>query len=81
MERAAAHLRYVQREGVSREGERGQLYGPEHDRMESKSFLDRAEGDRRQFRFIVAPEDGSEYDDFRPLTRRLIAQMLESEAS
>ncbi len=75
MERAAAHMRYVQRDGVSREGERGQLYGPDQDRMEGKSFLDRAEGDRHQFRFIVAPEDRSEYDDFRPLTRRLMARM------
>src|SRR3546814_13860708 len=31
--------------------------------------------DRHQFRFIVSPEDGEQYDDLKPLTRRLMAQM------
>ena len=75
MGRAAAHLRYVQRDGVTREGERGQLYGPEQDQTGGKDFLDRSQGDRHQFRFIVAPEDGSEYSDFKPFTRRLMTQM------
>ncbi len=72
---AQAHLRYIQRDGVTREGEHGQLYSAEQDRTDSKTFLDRAEGDRHQFRFIVAPEDGIEYDDLKLFTRRLMAQM------
>jgi len=32
---------------------------------------------RHQFRFIVSAEDGAEYDDLKPLTRRLMARMEE----
>jgi type IV secretory pathway VirD2 relaxase len=72
---ARAHLRYIQRDGVTREGEPGKLYDAERDPADGKTFLDRAGGDRHQFRFIVAPEDGADYDDLKPLTRRLMAQM------
>jgi type IV secretory pathway VirD2 relaxase len=72
---ARAHLRYVQRDGVTREGEPGQLYSADQDRADGKAFIERAEGDRHQFRFIVSAEDGAEYDDLKPLTRRLMAQM------
>ena len=71
---AAAHLRYLQRDGTNREGERGSLYGADADRLESKPFLERSAGDRHQFRFIVAPEDGAQYDDLRPMVRRLMEQ-------
>ena len=71
---AAAHLRYLQRDGTSREGERGSLYGADADRLESKPFLERSAGDRHQFRFIVAPEDGAQYDDLKLVVRRLIEQ-------
>lgn len=74
---ARAHMRYVQRDGVTREGAPGQLYGPDTDKADGRAFIDRAEagGDTRQFRFIVSPEDGAEYEDLKPLTRRLMAQM------
>lgn len=72
--RAAAHLRYLQRDGTTREGERGALYAADHDVAEGKAFLERGSGDRHQFRFIVAAEDGAEYDDLKPLVRRLMAQ-------
>ncbi|CDX12296.1 conserved hypothetical protein [Mesorhizobium plurifarium] len=74
---ARAHLRYLQRDGVTRQGEPGELYGPDSDRVDGKNFIDRTEGDRHQFRFIVAAEDGIEYEDLKPLTRRLMAQMQE----
>ncbi|MER8785795.1 relaxase/mobilization nuclease and DUF3363 domain-containing protein [Mesorhizobium sp. M1006] len=77
VEAARAHLRYLQRDGVTREGEAGELYGADSDHINAKDFLDRADGDRHQFRFIVAPKDGIEYDDLKPLTRRLMAQMEE----
>lgn len=70
---ATAHLRYLQRDGTTREGERGQLYGAGNDPVDGKAFLARGSGDRHQFRFIVAPEDGAEYDDLRPLVRRWVA--------
>ena len=72
---AKAHLRYLQRDGVTREGESGALYNAEQDRTEGASFLDRCDGDRHQFRFIVSAEDAIEYADLKPLTRRLMLQM------
>jgi type IV secretory pathway VirD2 relaxase len=77
MNGATSHLRYLKREGVTREGERGELYNAEQDRTEGKDFLNRSSKDRHQFRFIVAPEDGLEYDDLKPFTRRLMTQMEE----
>ena len=74
---AQAHLRYIQRNGVTRDGQPGQLYGAERDRVDGKAFLERSGGDRHQFRFIVSAEDGVEYDDLKPFVRRLMAQMEE----
>jgi len=74
---ARAHLRYIQRDGVTREGEPGKLYSAEHDRADGKAFLEQCDGDRHQFRFIVSPEDGQHYDDLRSLTQRLMTQMEE----
>jgi len=71
---AAAHLRYLQRDGTTRDGERGSLYGADADRIDGKPFLERSSGDRHQFRFIVAPEDGAQYDDLKPVVRRLMDQ-------
>ncbi|WP_150290052.1 relaxase/mobilization nuclease RlxS [Sphingobium estronivorans] len=71
---AAAHLRYLQRDGTTREGERGSLYGTDADRLDGKPFLERSAGDRHQFRFIVAPEDGAQYDDLKTVVRRLMEQ-------
>ncbi|MBI1330286.1 MAG: DUF3363 domain-containing protein [Alphaproteobacteria bacterium] len=77
MKAADAHLRYVQRDGVTRQGEPGRLYSADQDRADGKAFLERSEGDRHQFRFIVSAEDGVEYDDLRPFIRRLMSQMEE----
>jgi type IV secretory pathway VirD2 relaxase len=72
---ARAHMRYIQRDGVTREGLPGELYGPETDRADGKEFLQRTAGDRHQFRFIVSAEDGAEYPDLKPYVRRLMAQV------
>jgi type IV secretory pathway VirD2 relaxase len=74
---AAAHLRYLQRDGTTREGDRGTLYGRDADAIDGKAFGERGAGDRHQFRFIVSPEDGDQYEDLKPLTRRLMARMEE----
>ena len=74
---ARAHMRYIERDGTTRDGGRGQLYGADADKVDGKAWLDQAQGDRHQFRFIVSPEDGAEYDDLRDLTRRLMARMEE----
>jgi type IV secretory pathway VirD2 relaxase len=72
---ARAHLRYLQRDGVTREGLPGDLYDAAHDRADGDAFLERGEGDRHQFRFIVAAEDAIEYADLKDFTRRLMQQM------
>ncbi len=74
---AGLHLRYLQRDGVTREGEPGKLYDAAQDEADGRSFLDRAREDRHQFRFIVAAEDSEQYDDLKSFTRRLMARMEE----
>lgn len=74
---ARAHLRYIQRDGVTREGEPGRLYSASEDEADGKAFLERCEEDRHQFRFIVSAEDGAEYEDLKPLVRRFMARMEE----
>lgn len=70
-----AHLRYVQRDGVTREGNPGELYDASNDRADAKTFAERSESDRHQFRFIVAPEDSGELADLKPFVRDLMRQM------
>lgn len=60
-----AHLRYVQCDSVTREGALGGLRDAEADRADAKAFTERKAGDRHQFRFIVAPEDGAERSDMK----------------
>jgi len=71
---ATAHLRYIQRDGVTREGAPGALYSADLDKADGKAFLERQVGDRHQFRFIVSAEDGDQYPDLKPLIRRLMKQ-------
>ncbi|MBN8934618.1 MAG: DUF3363 domain-containing protein, partial [Rhizobium pusense] len=70
--KGAAHLRYIQRDGTSRDGERGQLYSATEDRADGDAFLDRGKDDRHQFRFIVSPEDAADLSDLTAHTRDLM---------
>lgn len=72
---ATAHLRYIQRDGVTREGNPGALYSADKDAADGKAFLERCGGDRHQFRLIVSAEDGGQYQDLKPFVRRLMTQM------
>jgi type IV secretory pathway VirD2 relaxase len=69
------YLRYIQRDGVSRDGEAGRLYSADLDTVDRESFQNRIRDDRHQFRFIVSPEDGQEIADLRSYTRDLMARM------
>lgn len=71
---AKAHLRYIQRDGVTLEGERGELYGVDSGKIDGKAFLERSEDDPHQFRIIVAPEDGAEFENLKPFIRDLMSQ-------
>jgi type IV secretory pathway VirD2 relaxase len=72
---ADAHVRYLQRDGTTRDGERGRLYGAETEAADGKAFIERGREDRHQFRFIVAAEDGDRLSDLRAFTRDLMQQM------
>ena len=71
----STHLRYIERDGVTRDGERGQAYGPETDTADLKTFEERGKGDRHQFRFIVSVEDAGELEDLRGYTREFMRRM------
>lgn len=73
----AVHLRYLERDGVSREGDRGRFYSTFADDADAKAFAERGLDDRHQFRLIVAPEDGPAFDHLRDFTRDLMAKMEE----
>ena len=69
------HLRYIEREGVGRDGESGRAYGPTTDNADLATFEERSREDRHQFRFIVSPEDAEQLDDLRRYTRHLMSRM------
>src|SRR5581483_989103 len=71
----ATHLRYIQREGVTREGGRGELYGADTDHADGRSFEQRSRNDRHQFRFIVSPEDAVDLSDLKGFTRDLMHEV------
>jgi len=71
----AKHLRYIERDGVGRDGEPGRAYGPLTDEANLDAFKERSEHDRHQFRFIVSPEDGTDLDDLRTYTRHLMTRV------
>ena len=71
----SAHLAYLKRDGVSREGERGVLFDAGTDRADDHAFAERCEDDRHHFRFIVSPENAADLEDLKAFTRDLARQM------
>ena len=55
------HLAYLEREGVERDGSAGELYGADEG-FDAQTFRTPIEGEKRQLRFIVSPEDGDRLD-------------------
>ncbi|MBB4398841.1 VirD2 family relaxase/mobilization nuclease [Bradyrhizobium sp. ERR14] len=70
-----AHLGYLRREGVTRDGEKARLFGPETEDADLKAFAERCQGDRHHFRFIVSPEDAADMADLKGFARELVGQM------
>jgi hypothetical protein len=72
---ARTHLRYPQRDGVTA-GAAGRPLRCEAGlgRADSAAFLERSDGDRHQFRFIVSAEDAIEYENLKHFTRRVLNQ-------
>ena len=70
-----AHLRYLERDGVTKDGAKGQVYSAARDVEDGHAFLERGRDDRHQFRFIVSAENGAELSDPRQTTRYLMKHM------
>ena len=66
------HLAYLQRDGMTRDGAPGRLFGADRDAADGRAFADRSADDRHHFRFIVAPEDAARMHDLRAFTRDLM---------
>ena len=71
----SAHIAYLERDGVTRDGEKAHMFSSTEDRADAADFARRGHDDRHHFRFIVAPEDAAEMTDVRAFTRDLVAQM------
>ena len=71
----SAHLSYLKREGVTRDGEKARMFDAGSDRADDATFADRSKDDRHHFRFIVSPEDAGEMTDLKAFTRDLARQM------
>jgi len=69
------HLSYLQRDGVSRDGERGRFFDAGTDQADGAGFAARCAEDRHHFRFIISPEDAARMEDLRGFTRDLVTRM------
>lgn len=69
------HVRYIQRDGVERDGSGGEVYGREGDHVDGRAFAERSGDDRHQFRLTVSAEDGAQLGDLKTSTRALMTQM------
>lgn len=69
------HVRYIQRDGVERDGSGGELYGREGDHVDGRAFAERSGDDRHQFRLTVSAEDGAQLGDLETSTCALMTQM------
>jgi type IV secretory pathway VirD2 relaxase len=70
-----AHLSYLRREGVTCDGSKAHMFGPETDDAGVRDFTERCEGDRHHFRVIISPEDAAEMSSLRSFTRDLMCQV------
>ena len=69
------HLDYLRRDGVTHDGEKARLFGPETENADARAFAERCGDDRHHFRFIVSPDDAPDMADLRSFTRDLVGQM------
>jgi type IV secretory pathway VirD2 relaxase len=69
-----AHIGYLQRDGVTRDGSPGKLFDAAGDAADGRAFAERCEDDRHHFRFMVSPDDATEMENLRGFTRELMDQ-------
>ncbi len=70
---AALHLRYIERDGVEKDGSKGRFYTAEGP-AQLETLDEPRRGERHQFRLIVSPEDAGELD-LTDYVRRLMAEV------
>ena len=61
------HLDYLRRDGVTHDGEKARLFGPETENADARAFAERCGDDR--------PDDAPDMADLRSFTRDLVGQM------
>lgn len=71
----SAHIAYLKREGVTRDGTATRMFDADGDRADDRGFAERCKDDRHHFRIIVSPEDAADLTDLREYTRDLVRQM------
>lgn len=71
----AAHLQYLRRDGVTRDGEKARMFGAGTEEADTVAFAGRCKDDRHHFRFIVSPDDAVELGDLRGFARELMHDM------
>lgn len=71
----ATHLKYLRREGVTRDGEKAKMFGPDADEADHDAFADLCKDDRHHFRFIVSPDDALELGGLKSFARDLMVDM------
>ena len=71
----SAHIAYLKRDGVTRDGSPTRMFDSDGDRADDRGFAERCKDDRHHFRIIVSPEDAAELTDLREYTRDLVRQM------
>ena len=71
----AAHVAYLKREGVTRDGEKARIFDGQSNPVDDKAFAERCRTDRHHFRFIVSPEEATQMIDLKAFTRDLLADM------
>ena len=59
---AGLHMKYIQRDGVGKDEEKGGLFGKERQEISADDLTKTITGEKHQFRFIVSPEDGHDID-------------------
>jgi hypothetical protein len=68
----SAHVAYLERDGVTRDGEKGCMSGATGERTDAMGFARCGLNDRHHFRFIATPEDAAEMTDLKAFTRDLV---------
>lgn len=71
----SAHVAYLKREGVTRDGSPTRMFDAGGNSADDRGFAERCKDDRHHFRIIVSPEDAAELSDLREYTRDLVRQM------